>query len=155
MNDFLSIFFISLILMFFILGMIYTLNQKYKFKKLLMNEKQLYNLDELEITETESLGGSYWIGNLTIYKNYIHIERGFILNLYSHFIVNSKHFDSEKNMKGTITIKDSTFSKEKGLRLKGVKHRVFHNSNITIRVKDKNVAGLEKVNNLINTHFLN
>ena len=155
MNDIISIFFFILLISFFVLGVIYTFNNNSKLKKLLASEKILYNMNGLEIIDTEALGAAHWFGNMIIYENYIRIEKTTIPNYFFHFIVSSKNPNSKKKPAGTINLTECSLQENNEIKLKGIKHRVLHNSSITIRIKNENKASLKKMNEIITTYFLN
>ena len=154
MNNIISTFFFSLIIIIFIIGIIYTLKNNSKLKKLLLNEKILFKQNELEIIDKESLGVDFWMGNMTIYENYIRIEKATIPNTYSHFIVGNKNKNSTNKISGTITLTECSIGKNNELTLKGTKYRVLHKSGINIKLKSENEFAMTKINQLINEKYL-
>ena len=123
-------------------------------KKLLLNEKILFKQNELEIIDKESLGVGFWLGNMTIYENYIRIEKATIPNTYSHFIIGNKNKNSANKISGTITLTECSIGKNNELTLKGTKYRVLHKSGINIRLKSEKEFAMTKINQLINEKYL-
>jgi hypothetical protein len=154
MNDLISTFFFTLIFLRFVIGVIYTLKNNSKLKKLLLNEKILYNQNRLEIVDKETLGIDFWLGNITIYENYIRIEKATLPNTYSHFIIGAKNENSKNKFAGTITLTECLLGKNNEINLKGIKYRVLNKSSINIKLKSENKFSLEKIDKLINEKFL-
>ena len=150
MNDIIQIFFTSILGLGFIIGMIFTLKNNYKLKKHLINEKIFFEINEIEITDTESLKKAYWIGNMKIYENYILIEKSLFPKSYYHFIMKK----STKKQANTINLFECIIIEKNEIQLKGLKHRVFGSSSIKIKMKTENEAVLKKINELINLHFI-
>lgn len=149
MNNIVSTFFFSLIFLIFIIGVIYTLYNNSKLKRLLIKEKILYNLNALEIFNLELVNGSYMIGNMTIYENYIRLES----TTFSHTIISHKNTNSSIKT-GSIMLNECLLEDDKKIKLIGVKSRFLYNSSIAISIRSENKAGLKKINKLVNTYFL-
>ncbi|MCL5246253.1 hypothetical protein M4I21_10570 [Cellulophaga sp. 20_2_10] len=142
MNTLIPLFFITLFITLGIIGLVFTARNTENLNKDLSNKKIIAQFYNLEIRDTENLKMAFWSGTMKIYEDRILIENG---SYFHHFI---KRNIAHKKKAMTITL-DESFIDNDRLILKGIKHRVLHNSLITVKIKTTNSNDLIKIKELI------
>ncbi len=135
----------SMLFIFGIIGIIYTAKNNGKLKNIVSKEKLISQYGNLKIRDTETLKMNFWRGNLKIYDSILIIEN----STYFHHIILDKNKQKGKKQAMTISLNQISIEK-KALILQGVKHRVFGNSNIKIRIKSDNENDIIDINKAIN-----
>ncbi|WP_299679239.1 hypothetical protein [uncultured Dokdonia sp.] len=142
------------IFMFFLLfiagviGIIYTVKNNGKLSEIVSKEKLIAHYRNLKIGDSETFKTNSWKGHIKIYENILIVEND---TYFHHIVLNTKKLKVKKQPMTIyleqITIKDDT------LVLQGIKHRVFGNSHITIRIKSNTKNELMAINESIHSCF--
>ncbi len=144
-NNIIPTFMISALVLFFIIGVIYTIRNNRSLKKVLIDKKIIGLFNDLSIRDVESMGINFWRGKMTVYEGYILIEK----TGYFHLIVKDQNSLIRKEPM-TISFQKCMLDKKNNIIIEGKKHRVFGSSNIRIKISSKKTNDLHKITQLIN-----
>lgn len=144
MNTIIPVFMFSILIIFGVIGIIYTLKNNEKLHNIVSKDKMIAQYGNLKIRDIETLKMNFWTGNLKIYESTLLIEN----STYFHHIILDKNKQKEKKHPMAISLNQISIEKN-SLILQGVKYRVFGNSNIKIRIKSDNENIIIDINKTI------
>lgn len=130
-------------ILFFITGVMYTINQKKKTMRLLSHEPLINSFTNVEIKNIESIKRSFWIGNVKLFKNYILIQGKF----------NYDVIQLNPNFKNDVKLKilyQSSSIESKTIKIIGTKNRLFEKSSIQLKIKFDSESDSKMVYSFLN-----
>lgn len=130
-------------ILFFITGVIYTMNQKKKTMRLFSDEPLINSFANVEIKNIESIKRSFWIGNVKLFKNYILIK-----SKYNYDVI-QLNTNLENDLKFKILYQSSSIE-NKTIKIIGTKNRLFEKNSIQLKIKFNSESDSKMVYSFLN-----